>query len=230
MNVSPVCTGCEACLPYCPHSAIFMTQEAQAAVDEDLCLECGVCIDTDICPVCAFEESPGDAARFKKSFGRLLSKHLNLRHAVKESAYDVKTNDVTGKLPENRVVMRLELNRPGGGLSFREVGQMGAEMQRQGWDPRISSRSLNMNEGRPADGVPQERILTCHLELVLDPEQIPAAVQDAARFVAEHGLWVSINVAGRLAAIDRTRNALQGAGVKVEPVAKVNLGLGRRTA
>jgi hypothetical protein len=39
---------------------------------------------------------------------------------------------------------------------------------------------------------------------------------------------VSINVAGMIETIDRTQQVLKAAGLKMEPVAKVNLGLGRR--
>jgi NAD-dependent dihydropyrimidine dehydrogenase PreA subunit len=183
MKVNQTCTGCEACLPYCPQGAISMTEEMQAAVNRDLCVECGVCIDTDICPVSAFEEDQDETAKYKRSFGRLLSKHLDLRDVVTDSPYDVKTNDVTGKIPESRVVMRLELNRPGGGLTFRDAKQMGAEMQRLGWNPDISSRSLNIDEDRLTDRALDQRILTCHLEMVLDPEKVPDAVKDASRFV-----------------------------------------------
>ena len=228
MKVNDTCIGCEACLPYCPQGAIFMTGGAQAAVDQDLCVECGVCTDTDICPVSAFEEDQDETAKYKRSFGRLLSKHLDLKNVVKESAYDVKTNDVTGKIPESKVVMRLELNRPGGGLKFKDVAQMGAEMHRLGWNPDISSRSLNMSEYQFADHALEQRILTCHLELVLDPEKVPDVVKDATRFVTEHNLWVSINLAGLAETVDRTQKVLQAAGLKMEPVAKVNLGLGRR--
>ena len=76
MRVNESCVGCEECLPYCTQGAIFMTEEL-AAVDRDLCVECGVCIDSDICPVSAFEEDPDEMAEFKRPFGRLLSKHLD---------------------------------------------------------------------------------------------------------------------------------------------------------
>ena len=228
MKVNDTCTGCEACLPYCPQGAIHMTEEAQAAVDRELCVECGVCIDPDICPVAAFEEDQDETAKFKRSFGRLLSKHLDRRDVVKDSPYDVKTNDVTAKIPKNKVVMRLELNRPGGGLTFRDVQQMGAEMQQQGWNPDISSRTLNIDEDRSMGHLLDQRILTCHFEVELDPEQVPDIVRDATRIVTEHHLWVSINVAGLAETIDRTQNVLKAGGVTMEPVAKVNLGLGRR--
>ena len=228
MKVNETCTGCEKCLPYCPQGAIYMTEEAQAAVDRELCVECGVCIDPDICPVSAFREDQDETAKFKRSFGRLLSNHLDPKNIGKERPYDVKTNDVTGKIPKNKVVMRLELNRPGGGLTFRDVEQMGAEMQRRGWNPDISSRTLNIDEDRSKGHLTDQRILTCHLEVELNPEQVPEIVRDATRFITAHHLWASINVAGLAETIDRTQNVLRAGGLKMEPVAKVNLGLGRR--
>ena len=51
MKVNDTCIGCEECLPYCTQGAIFMNEEEQAVVNRDLCVECGVCIDSDICPV-----------------------------------------------------------------------------------------------------------------------------------------------------------------------------------
>ena len=205
-----------------------MTAEAQAFVDRELCVECGVCIDADVCPVSAFEEEQDETAAFKRSFGRLLSKHLDPKNIGKESPYDVKTNDVTAKIPENKVVMRLEINRPGGGLTLREVRNMVAEMQQRGWQADISSRTLNIDENRSLGHLLEQRILTCHLEVVLDPEQVPDIVRDATRIVNEQHLWVSINVAGLADTIDRTRDVLKAGGLSMEPVAKVNLGLGRR--
>ena len=135
MKVNETCTGCEECLPYCPQGAIFMTEVACAAVNRDLCVECGVCIDTDICPVSAFEEDPHEMATFKRPFGRLLSKHLDPENVVKESGCDVKTNDVTAKIPGNKVVMRLELNRPGGGLKLEMSSKWGLKWNGWGGPP-----------------------------------------------------------------------------------------------
>ena len=51
------CVGCRQCLVYCPMGAISMDEEAEAAmIDEDECVECGVCFRSRVCPVDAFEE------------------------------------------------------------------------------------------------------------------------------------------------------------------------------
>lgn len=228
MKVSDSCIGCKECLPYCTQGAIFMAEEEQAAINRDLCVECGVCIDTDICPVSAFEEDADEIAKFKKPFGRLLSKHLDESSVKKGEGYDVKTNDVTGIIPKNKVAMRLELNRPRGGLRFGDAEQLKDEMERLGWDFEFSSRSRGDLEADRLGTVANQRILTCHLEFVLDPEDIPKVVNEAVRFITERGFWVSINVAGLADTIDHTQKVLKAADLKIEPVAKVNLGMGRR--
>ena len=228
MRVNDSCIGCKDCLPYCTQGAIFMTEGEQAAIDRDLCVECGVCIDMDICSVSAFEEDDDAIAEFKKPFGRLLSKHLDAKSFGKGSSYDVKTNDVTGKIPNKKVVMRLELNRPGGGVQFGDMEQLRTEMTRMGWNSDIFSRSKRHLGTEFSDKLADQRIFTCNLEFVLDPEDIPEVVNGAVQFIALKGFWVTINVAGLAETISHTQKVLESAGIKIEPVAKVNLGLGRR--
>lgn len=228
MKVNDTCIGCEECLPYCTQGAIFMNEEEQAVVNRDLCVECGVCIDSDICPVSAFEEDHDELAEFKRPFGRLLTKHVAPKDVVSGDGYDVKTDDVTGEIPSKKVVMRLELNRPRGSLKFGDVGKIRSELERLGWNPGISSRSRSLRESGFPDKAADQRILSCYLELVIDPQEVPDVVNGVTAFLADQELWVSINVAGVTATIGRTEKILQSSGIGMEPVAKVNLGLGRK--
>ena len=228
MKVNDTCTGCEACLPYCTQGAIFMNEEEQAAVNRDLCVECGVCIDSDICPVSAFEEDHDDIAEFKRPYGRLLTKHVAPKDVVTADGYDVKTDDVTGEIPNTKVVIRLEINRPRGGLKFGDVGKMRSELEKLGWHSGIISRSRSLRESGFADKAADQRILTCHLELVIDPKEVPGVVNGVTAYVADQDLWVSINVAGVAETIGHTEKILQNSGIGMEAVAKVNLGLGRK--
>ena len=52
---SELCIVCEACLPYCPMEAISVKDD-MATIDEDECVECGVCFRAEVCPVDAFVE------------------------------------------------------------------------------------------------------------------------------------------------------------------------------
>ena len=226
MKVNDTCVGCEECLPYCTQGAIFMNED-QASIKREICVECGVCIDTDICPVSAFEEDNDDISEFKRPFGRLLLKHVAAKNVVQGSGFDVKTNDVAGNLPLDKIVVRFELNRPGGGLKFGDVEQMRTKMKQLGWNPGVNSRSRSISESGLTDKISDQRILTCHLELVLDPKTIPDVIRDVTGLVEAQNIWVSINMAGLNDTVSRTQEILKNEGIHMEPVAKINLGLGR---
>ena len=52
--VAEQCTGCELCVPYCPMGAIRMN--GIAIIDEDECVECGVCRRSRVCPTDSFHQ------------------------------------------------------------------------------------------------------------------------------------------------------------------------------
>jgi len=50
MKINESCMGGAACPLCCIQGVVFSTEDALAAVDLELCVECGVCVDADICP------------------------------------------------------------------------------------------------------------------------------------------------------------------------------------
>lgn len=56
------CTACESCLPYCPVQAIEADRE-KVEINQDECVECGVCYRLSVCPVNAIEEPQLDWPR-----------------------------------------------------------------------------------------------------------------------------------------------------------------------
>lgn len=230
MRVNSDCIGCEDCLPYCPQGAISMNAEAQATIDRSLCVECGVCFDTDICPVLAFEEDHDDLAELKKLFGRLLATFPGGKASGRSGGqgYDVKTNDVTGKIAKDRVGMRFELGRPVGGLKIRDVERMRQYLVECGWQPGVGARYRNLVDEGFSEEMLDHRILTSFFEFVLFPEDIPDLVHSAKQYIMGNGLWMTVNVVGLTQTMERVEKVLKSAGLDIEPVAKVNLGMGRR--
>jgi len=207
-----------------------MNVEAQAEIDRYLCVECGVCFDTGICPVLAFEEDHDDLADLKRLFGRLLATFPGGKAMGRSGGYgyDVKTNDVTGKIAEGKVGLRLELGRPVGGITLGDVEHMRRYLEGCGWQPGLSARYRNLMEAGFSEDMLTHRILTSFFEFVLNPEEIPDLVHCAKQHVMDSGLWMSVNVVGRIPTIDRVEAILKDAGLDIEPVAKMNLGMGRR--
>jgi Pyruvate/2-oxoacid:ferredoxin oxidoreductase delta subunit len=50
------CIGCEDCQPYCPVQAIRTIEgEDLSEIDQDECVECGVCLRAEVCPTDAID-------------------------------------------------------------------------------------------------------------------------------------------------------------------------------
>lgn len=105
---------------------------------------------------------------------------------------------------------------------------MRSELERLGWHSGIVSRSRSLRDSGFAEKAAEQRILSCYLELVVDPQEVPDIVNGLNTFLAEQDIWVSINVAGVAETIGRTEKILQQSEIGMEAVAKVNLGLGRK--
>lgn len=230
MKVNSECIGCRDCLPYCPQRAISMNPEDRAEIDRYRCVECGLCFDTDICPVSAFEEDHDELAELKKRFGRLLSGFPGGKKAGRGGGFgfDVKTNDVTKKIPSGKVSMRFELGRPVGGIKLGEVVALQERLIDSGWSPNMGARYQSLfDAGFPQD-ILEHHILSSIFEFILKPEDIPILVGEAKRNAMDEGLWMTVNVVGLAETIDHLLTILKSSGIETEPAAKVNLGLGRR--
>ncbi len=91
-----LCTGCLSCKPYCPVSAIFFScEEGVAGIDKDRCVECRVCIRSQVCPVEAFAREELEWPRIiRAAFSDPRFVHSGTDIAGRGTA-EMKTNDVT---------------------------------------------------------------------------------------------------------------------------------------
>ncbi|MFW6116309.1 MAG: DUF362 domain-containing protein [bacterium] len=118
------CTDCGHCLFYCPVEAIFL-REGTVVINDERCVECGVCLRSDICPEDALFANPLSWPRtLRSAFSDLKSPYSvpspsgRGGRGVKE---ELKTNDVVGRIRGDLARISIEVGRPRGGASFREV-------------------------------------------------------------------------------------------------------------
>ncbi len=230
MYIDGKCIGCGDCKDICPQGAISL-QEDSAAIDRNLCVECGVCLDSTICPQEAICESNDDYSWTKKLFGRLLDSIPGTQVKGRAGGYDVKTNDATGRIPLGSAVIRLELMRPYGGVTIEACETFKKNLEAEGFELKPLKRyELLMSRlDELPDDILKTKILTTSFETVLPTEQIGTFLQLVKRLTRAQGIWLSANLATMADSIDEMKNAVQQAGVKPRPRAKVNLGLARRT-
>jgi len=114
-----VCIGCKSCIPYCPVEAIKSGDFVY--IDEKVCVECGVCLRSGICPVDAIYLNDLEWPRnLMQQFSDPMCTHPATGIKGRGTA-EMKTNDVTERFKVGEVGFAIELGRPGVSASFDDL-------------------------------------------------------------------------------------------------------------
>lgn len=233
-----ICIGCGDCLPVCPVGAIALELE-YAEIDEERCVECGVCYRSRRCPVEAFNQAPD--LPWPRIVRRVFS-DPNASHSATTGGWgrgtaEMKSNDVTGRYKRGMVGIAVEIGRPGVGETIRNIEKIAAPFARLGveFEPLNPLTSL-MEDTKKAifkEDVKNERVLSAIIEFLIEPsrlEEVVGALEESSAAATETVFSVAminrVNPDGSIPNID----ALTKLGYRASPNAKVNLGLGRPKA
>ncbi len=230
MHVTDECVSCGDCIAYCPQSAIHLLEEG-ANIDRDSCVECGVCKDSDVCPTDAIQESNDDLAWAKKLFGRLVDPVPGTATKGRAGGFDVKKNDVLNRIPDDKMVIRLEFMRPYGGITIQTAEDLRSKLAEEGFEAIPTKRHdlFMSNLSRLPKNIMEQRMLSTSFEYVVEFQKTRQLLDITKVFGAERGIWISTNVACTAHSLSRVKHLLTESGFSPMPRAKVNLGLGRRT-
>ena len=114
-----LCTGCEQCHPYCPVGAIG-TVDSESEIDQDVCVECGVCLKADVCPTDAIYQPELEWPRsIRAAFSNPKQPHAS--GSGGRGTQEMKTNDVTGRFRWGYAGIGVEMGRPGVSSSFKDL-------------------------------------------------------------------------------------------------------------
>jgi ferredoxin len=155
------CVGCGNCVALCPMEAIAIGADGRAEINQDECVECGVCERTlrkeglnptmvrlgrkfltmlhlrympalDVCPTNALVKPQLEWPRVLRSeFSDPLVTH-SVTGTSGRGTEEIKTNDVTKRLQEGEVGFVVELGRPGLGARFWEIERMAMALAKLG--------------------------------------------------------------------------------------------------
>ncbi len=147
------CVGCGNCVALCPMGSISIGTSLRASIDQEGCVECGVCERTlrkeklnptvvrlvrklltkihlrympplDVCPTNALVVPELEWPRtLRREFSDPLAVHAATGVGGRGTE-EIKTNDVTGRLQEGDVGFVVELGRPGTGAYLAEIERM----------------------------------------------------------------------------------------------------------
>lgn len=227
------CTGCEACIPYCPVGAISLDAEGIACVDQDLCVECGVCYRSRVCPMDALVMPELNWPRsLRAQFSDPVVEHPGTG-VLGRGTEEMKTNDVTGRFRTGRVGVAVELGRPGTSTSFRDVQTMAMALARLGvhFEPMnpVTQIMKDTSTGELLDEVLDEKALSAIIEMEMPQEKLPQVLEAIKQVAGQLDTVFSLDVALRAVPdnVEKVLATCRELGFAVRPNGKTNVGLGR---
>ena len=228
------CIACEACVPYCPMEAISVGDVA--VIDQDECVDCGVCLKSEICPSEAFIYEPAPWPRsLRARFSNPTIEHADTG-VPGRGTEEMKTNEVTGMFKRGEVGIGLEFGRPGIGTRFRDVDKVARVVARHGAQFRKENPTTFLMEdvktGQLNPEILDEKVLSAIIEFGLPMEKMKD-VLPALKEVAEEVDTVfsveCINVVEPDGSIPMDK-VLSELGIPRYINGKTNVGLGRPLA
>ncbi|NLJ34171.1 MAG: 4Fe-4S binding protein [Firmicutes bacterium] len=226
------CIGCGDCVPYCVMGAISLSGEF-ATIDLHECVECGVCIRADVCPVDAIEQQPLEWPRSLRSFfSDPTAKHPDTGLAGRGTA-EMKTNDVTGRFKSGEVGVGIELGRPGLGTWFTDVEKVAMAIAPLGlqWEPENPTTPLIVDKstGKLQDDVLNEKALSAILEFIMPSEKLEELLKALDKVAKEIDTVFSLEIITKVEPDGSMPNIEKAMELGYEPMPnpKVNVGLGR---
>ncbi|MCJ7595397.1 MAG: 4Fe-4S dicluster domain-containing protein [Desulfobacterales bacterium] len=231
-----VCTGCEACHPYCTVGAIKTAEwegEEKSDVDQVLCVECGLCLRAEICPVDAIY-------RPELPWPRILREHFSnplTQHPVTalpgRGTEEIKTNDVTGRLKPGFAGMAVEMGRPGVGSTFRDLEKVSKALGKLGvrFEPENPITTIMVDEktGKLKDEILDERFLSGIIEFSVEMDRIKDVLATLREVSTRIDTVFTLDLACRVGEDGSvpTVKVAEECGFTPRPNTKTNVGLGR---
>lgn len=228
------CVGCKACLPWCPVASIAMDGK-KARIEQDECVECGVCLRAEICPKKAIfmpKESYDYPRAIRMQFSDPGCQHPSFQ-SWGRGTEEAKTNDVTGKFGYGEYGVLLEFGRPGTGTRLTEIEKITMLVKQMGFeileDNPMYGLLADESTGRFKPEYVNEKILSGILEFRFNESGLEDFLGKILPKLDELDTVVSVGLVSRFHENDTIPviEKLGKKGIKVRPNAKINVGLGR---
>lgn len=232
------CIGCGQCRPFCTMSSIHFTRnlkgnKVHCTVDEDECVDCGICFRSKVCPTDAlYQPIHGWPRSIRGTFSNPLAEHKETR-VPGRGTEEMKTNDITERFKRGYAGMAAEMGRPGTGARLRDaekvfkaLAKLGVEFEKN--NP-LTGLLINKETGEMNPEVLDEKVLSAIIEMVIPLEEVIPVLDTLEKAAQEINTVFSIDLVAR---VDEdlsvpTAKIMEKNGRWHSFHGKTNLGLGR---
>jgi NAD-dependent dihydropyrimidine dehydrogenase PreA subunit len=210
------CIGCGQCRPYCTMDAIDFTRSVKGnkvhcTVDEEECVDCGICYRSGVCPTDALFQPLHDWPRsVRGTFSNPLAEHKETR-VPGRGTEEMKTNDITGRYKQGYAGMAAEMGRPGTGARMRDaekvfkaLAQLGVEFETN--NP-LTGLLLNKQTGEMNPEVLNEKVLSAIIEMLIPLDKVNAVLETLDKVATEIDTVFSVDLVSKVALDDTVPTA-----------------------
>jgi NAD-dependent dihydropyrimidine dehydrogenase PreA subunit len=228
-----LCTKCLQCRPVCPVGAIHLNASKIVEIDYEMCVECGVCLRSEICAEGAIQQVPelpyprvlravfSDPTQSHKSTG-----------VAGRGTEEMKTNDVTDIFRAGEIGFSIEVGRPGVGAYLADLDKVTRKITSMGVtlaeDNPVISLIADRLTGALKPEVLGEKVMSAIAEFIVPEDGVFEFIEEIKRFlnaeidsVATMSLIARADRAGRCVFLER----LKEHGENPYPNGKVNIGM-----
>jgi len=212
-----------------------MINGSAVSVNEDECVECGVCLRAGVCKADALffpKESFEYPRAIRMQFSDPGVQHPNFK-SWGRGTEEAKTNDVTGKFGVGEYGLLLEFGRPGIGTRLSEIEKVTKVVRSMHYEiiednPLYGLLDEDMS-GKFKPEYVNEKILSGILEFKFEENELEEALKTILPLLDDLDTVVSVGLVTRFGegAALPVADKLKSLGLDIRPNAKINVGLGR---
>lgn len=227
------CTGCSQCVPYCPINAITIGDDRKAHIDQELCYECGICLDVGSCKFDAlfYPELEGNRL-LRYYYNNVKAKNPTTQMTGRGTA-EMKTNELTDRYKRGEAGFGVELGRPDVGATFRDVETVAMAVAAIGARFEAGAPTTLMMQdpatGKMSEDILNERVICSILEFSVPTEKLPVLFETLHDVSQKIDTVFSVDMITRAEEDGSLPNVeiAKSLGIYVRPNAKTTIGLGR---
>jgi len=233
------CIGCERCTYYCPVEAIHVAErednpkKKRSWIDEDECVECGVCFRANVCkPQAIYQQELKWPRVIRKSFSDPMVEFKETG-VPGRGTEEMKTNEITGRFKKGSWGMSVEVGRPAVGARLKDLELIAMALAEKGvkFEPRNPVTFLfeDVKSGKLKPELRNEKVLSAIIEFEVNYEQIKPVLQVIKEMSDKVESVFSVDLIAHPEEEEKgpALKIVKEMGFPVYPNGKVNLGLGR---